>query len=488
MSFTRAKPGGWALFEILTSAQMNLIDTQLENALDGANGGTYSPIAPLTWRNKWVIDTSIGGMPAGAALTLITDTGRTAILATGGADGGMGGLFGGGLRTRGIRTQGGSSDDLNDAGEGLLAQGGNNAAGGTGGGGVIGEGGEGDGLGGFGGSFTGGAAQIAGGTGGRGAVAAGGAGHTNGPGGAGGDFLGGAAPGSGLGGHGLFATGGTSVSGNGGNGLLGTGGIGAGAGGGHGVVGIGAGSTFSPIVKRAGGAFKAGTDAGAVGVFAEGTAGASAALWAAGNATGGPAIVASGLGTNDSVRADSLNGDGYALWARAKLSDPVRAPLHLDPQDNAPSAGADGDMYFGTSAAPQGQRASIYQSAVFPLWQTIVTHVTKESIKGFLTASTAAGVVTSHKAYNLTPTIVGAGTSSRYRCTFGLGFASANDYQPNVETINNGLFHYLALLTDVQPTYFEVGIWDLDAGDWVTLAGGGGVSSSLRASVAGAWD
>lgn len=43
MTFTRVNPLGWALFELLTSAQMNELDTDVSNALDGADGGLYTP-------------------------------------------------------------------------------------------------------------------------------------------------------------------------------------------------------------------------------------------------------------------------------------------------------------------------------------------------------------------------------------------------------------------------------------------------------------
>ena len=48
MTFARVNPGGWALFEILTSAQMNQLDINMTNALDGAAGGGYTPTAKLT--------------------------------------------------------------------------------------------------------------------------------------------------------------------------------------------------------------------------------------------------------------------------------------------------------------------------------------------------------------------------------------------------------------------------------------------------------
>lgn len=47
MTLTRANAMGWGLFELLTSSQMNHIDSQLPNALDAAAGGTYAPVAPI---------------------------------------------------------------------------------------------------------------------------------------------------------------------------------------------------------------------------------------------------------------------------------------------------------------------------------------------------------------------------------------------------------------------------------------------------------
>lgn len=47
MSFTRANPVGWAINEVLTSAQMNQVDLNQSRALDGNAGGSYSPSADL---------------------------------------------------------------------------------------------------------------------------------------------------------------------------------------------------------------------------------------------------------------------------------------------------------------------------------------------------------------------------------------------------------------------------------------------------------
>ena len=47
MTLVDTKPGGWALNEVLTSAQMNALKAELLKAIDGQDGGTYSLTAPL---------------------------------------------------------------------------------------------------------------------------------------------------------------------------------------------------------------------------------------------------------------------------------------------------------------------------------------------------------------------------------------------------------------------------------------------------------
>lgn len=47
MTFSRVNPLGWALFEELTSAQMNQLDLNMVDAID-SNGGTYNLGGPLT--------------------------------------------------------------------------------------------------------------------------------------------------------------------------------------------------------------------------------------------------------------------------------------------------------------------------------------------------------------------------------------------------------------------------------------------------------
>lgn len=47
MSFTRVNPGGWGLFEVLTSSQMNQLDINASRAIDGFAGGTYNNSSPI---------------------------------------------------------------------------------------------------------------------------------------------------------------------------------------------------------------------------------------------------------------------------------------------------------------------------------------------------------------------------------------------------------------------------------------------------------
>lgn len=47
MTFSRVNPIGWGNGEVLTSTQMNDLDTNVTKAVDGAAGGTYTLSAPL---------------------------------------------------------------------------------------------------------------------------------------------------------------------------------------------------------------------------------------------------------------------------------------------------------------------------------------------------------------------------------------------------------------------------------------------------------
>lgn len=67
MSFTRVNPSGWNPGDKLTSTQMNSLDTQQSQAIDGAGGGTYTPSATIS-----INDLTI---PAGGSIQLAS-TGR----------------------------------------------------------------------------------------------------------------------------------------------------------------------------------------------------------------------------------------------------------------------------------------------------------------------------------------------------------------------------------------------------------------------------
>ena len=47
MTFTRVNPLGWALFEVLTSSQMNTLDIDHSNSVDGGAGGVYASSAAV---------------------------------------------------------------------------------------------------------------------------------------------------------------------------------------------------------------------------------------------------------------------------------------------------------------------------------------------------------------------------------------------------------------------------------------------------------
>lgn len=60
MSFTRVNPLGWALFEELTSAQMNALDIDHANALDVVGGGAHVTSNPLTVGGaQWQFDNDV---------------------------------------------------------------------------------------------------------------------------------------------------------------------------------------------------------------------------------------------------------------------------------------------------------------------------------------------------------------------------------------------------------------------------------------------
>ncbi|MBU1785293.1 MAG: hypothetical protein KKG95_08160 [Candidatus Omnitrophica bacterium] len=63
MSFTRAKPLGWVQGEKVTPTEINHIDVNQSRALDGTNGGLYTPASTLN---------ILGGLPGGMGIEYLT--------------------------------------------------------------------------------------------------------------------------------------------------------------------------------------------------------------------------------------------------------------------------------------------------------------------------------------------------------------------------------------------------------------------------------
>lgn len=70
MTFSRANPLGWALFEELTSAQMNIIDLNQSRAIDGVDGGVYNLGGPLTINGTVNISNLVATVTTGDDLVL----------------------------------------------------------------------------------------------------------------------------------------------------------------------------------------------------------------------------------------------------------------------------------------------------------------------------------------------------------------------------------------------------------------------------------
>lgn len=75
-NFTRVKPAGWSLNEILTSAQMNALDIDHAASVNGDAGGSYA--GDLTWTGTHTFDGTSGGD------VQITDTAKLLIDVNGG--------------------------------------------------------------------------------------------------------------------------------------------------------------------------------------------------------------------------------------------------------------------------------------------------------------------------------------------------------------------------------------------------------------------
>jgi hypothetical protein len=80
--FTRVKPLGWALYEELTSAQMNQIDLNLSRAVDGYDGGTYTLNNPITFNGTVNMSGSNNWTGAIVSDTSFTSNGTSTVLNT----------------------------------------------------------------------------------------------------------------------------------------------------------------------------------------------------------------------------------------------------------------------------------------------------------------------------------------------------------------------------------------------------------------------
>jgi len=74
--FSRVNPLGWALFEELTSAQMNLLDLNASRAIDGTFGGTYNPSSPININGTLNVTNMVftGGTVTNLTVTTTLDT------------------------------------------------------------------------------------------------------------------------------------------------------------------------------------------------------------------------------------------------------------------------------------------------------------------------------------------------------------------------------------------------------------------------------
>ena len=78
MAFSRVNPLGWALFEELTSAQMNLLDTYVSRAIDGTFGGTYNPSTPININGTInVTNINVGSLTGDAVFTSLVVNGTS---------------------------------------------------------------------------------------------------------------------------------------------------------------------------------------------------------------------------------------------------------------------------------------------------------------------------------------------------------------------------------------------------------------------------
>ena len=264
MTFALVNPLGWALFELLTSGQMNQLDFNMTRALDGAAGGVYSPTAQLT------IDGATNLTPGSGVLRLVASANAH-------------GLIGEASLTRSavLVPLLGALASGSDAVPSIDVFGRANTGAGFGAAAFRGRGGNGNFAPGSGGQFFGGNGAVLGAYGGTGVTALGGQ-----PrfldlfSGAGGYFIGGdSTDGAVNAGSGLVAKGGSNPFQEGGHGLTAEAGDGSAAG----VFGrgIGASPLLPAVAFNAGGCFL-GSPAGfrnGIGLYVEGSDGVPAAIF-----------------------------------------------------------------------------------------------------------------------------------------------------------------------------------------------------------------
>lgn len=324
MTFARANPLGWAPFELLLSTQMNVIDSQMPFALDGAAGGVYTltggieldaslmtpgtPILSLI-SNASDASLSIQNSVGSTNAVLISHSGSAPAVEidvevnVGALD-----LQGDPLTLPGVRPAtmavivGFENDDVavnSTAGTGLEVSGGEQSGGTS--------------AGGIGVSAVGGATNAASGAnfGGTALLGVGGAATAGAEPGAGLIAGGGAGSGGGDGGVGAFALGGDGA--DGGIGLTAVGGDGATGGVGLSVVGGSVGGTGLVVNAGPGG----GT---AIGATIDGQ-GSGTGLIAQGGSTSGKGIVATGFSSSAGLEANAGPSDGANAIIARNTSD-----------------------------------------------------------------------------------------------------------------------------------------------------------------------
>jgi len=305
-------------------------------------------------------------------------TGGTGVKGTGATP--NGGDNAGGI---GVEGYGGDGFGTNqDGGVGVYGEGGDATGSGTDGAGVKGVGG---------GTASTGIGVIGEGKGtGAGVKGTGGTPSSTGNGGVGVEAIGGNGPSLYDGGHGVKGTGGSSSGGQGGSGVLGTGGgtdgrgiWGVGASNGIGVYGQGSGNyavyglasnavgvygkSYSKAgVKGRGGGNKPGVHgvgSAGYGVFGEsssnhgvyGKSYSKVGVYGQGGGNKPGVYGVGGASQGTGVYGTSNNTGGYGVEAHGDTGgSPVRAALHVAPQDADPSSGASGDIITTSGSHPSG--------------------------------------------------------------------------------------------------------------------------------------